>query len=59
MYNKHRGIVLLYPVREEEKARVAIGYELLFPDNQLGFDLNFTVRRRDERDRVIVQNASG
>jgi hypothetical protein len=25
----------------------------------LGFDLNFTVRRRDERDRVTVQNASG
>ncbi|SRR6266542_4142570 len=56
--NKHRGIVLLYPVREQENQKVSIGYELLFPDNKLGFDLNFTVRRKDESDRVVVKNAS-
>ena len=53
--DEHRGIVLLYPVREEQKDKVSIGFELLFPKNDLVFDINFTVRRRTESSRIVVQ----
>jgi hypothetical protein len=53
--DEHRGIVLLYPVREEQKDKVSIGFELLFPKNNLAFEINFTVRRRAESSRIVVQ----
>lgn len=54
--SKHNAIMLLYPVREAEVGPVSIGFELLFPDNDLPFDLGFTVRRKSERESIVVQN---
>jgi hypothetical protein len=45
--DKHRGVFTFYPVRENEKGDVTIGFELLFPKNNLGWDLNFRVRKKD------------
>ena len=53
--NKHQGIMLLYPVRENEASPVSIGFELLFPHNNLPFDVNFTVRNHAESERIIVE----
>jgi hypothetical protein len=50
----HRGTFLLYPVRETEGEKVSIGFELFFPENNIPFDLNLTVRRKAERDQVTV-----
>lgn len=55
--NKHRGVVLLYAVREEPSDPVSIGFELLFPDNDLPHDINFTVRRHAERSSVVADVA--
>jgi hypothetical protein len=47
----------LYPVREDESDEISIGFELLFPGNRLPFDVNFTVRRKTERNEAIVQES--
>jgi hypothetical protein len=49
-----RGVCLLYPVREQPKDKVSIGYELLFPANNIPFDMNFTVRRKAEGAQIDV-----
>jgi hypothetical protein len=54
--NTSRGILLLYPVREDEADEVSIGFELLFPENNLPYDLNFTVRRKSERSAIVVED---
>ena len=54
----HRGTFLLYPVRETEGEKASIGFELFFPENDIPFDLNLTVRRKAERDRVTVPAAT-
>lgn len=41
----HLGVLLLYPVREAPTEAVSMGFELFFPENDLPFDINFTVRR--------------
>jgi hypothetical protein len=41
-------------VREEPADKVSIGFELLFPNNQLAFDTNFTVRRKSESMMIVV-----
>jgi hypothetical protein len=56
--NEHRGILLLYPVREKPEGKVSIGYELLFPKNEIPFDINFTVRRKGESAKIVVQGDS-
>jgi len=56
---KHRGLCLLYPVREQEKGNVSMGFELFFPENHIPFDINFTVRRKTEGTQVVVQDAEG
>jgi hypothetical protein len=40
----HLGVLLLYPVREVPNQDVTIGYEVFFPNNDLPFDITFTVR---------------
>jgi hypothetical protein len=50
----HRGVCLLYLVREEPQDKVSVGFELLFPNNQLSFDTNFTVRRKSESTSIVV-----
>ncbi|MCM3904791.1 MAG: Z1 domain-containing protein, partial [Pyrinomonadaceae bacterium] len=50
----HQGIVLVYPVREHQDEVLSIGFEMLFPKNNLGFDVNFTVRNKSEVGSVIV-----
>jgi hypothetical protein len=52
-----RGVLLLYPVRENPGDEIAIGFELQFPENNLGFDLNFSVRRRSEMRAVVVDTS--
>ena len=44
--NKKRGIVLIYPVATTKKGVILIGYEILYPNNNLGFDTNLTVLRK-------------
>jgi hypothetical protein len=55
--NKHRGVFLLYPVREKQKDKISIGFELFFPYNRLPFDINFTVRRKSEEAQIIVEDS--
>lgn len=55
--SKHNAIMLLYPVREEERQPVSIGFELLFPANELPFDLGFTVRRKSESPSIWIKNS--
>jgi hypothetical protein len=55
---KNRGVCLLYPVREEQKDKVSMGFELFFPENDIPFDINFTVRRKTEGRQVVVQEAA-
>jgi hypothetical protein len=52
--DRHRGILMLYPVRETARSRVCLGYELLFPENDLGFETNFTVKVKEAEDRIVV-----
>lgn len=52
--NEHRGVCLLYPVREDPADTTSIGFELLFPKNDISYDVNFTVRRKSEKDQVVV-----
>lgn len=59
LHKLHRGIALFYPVRETESQSVSIGFELLFPANNLSFDLGFTVRRKSESARIVVPSSSG
>ena len=56
LHEPHRGIFLLYPVREQPTDDVSVGFELLFPKNDIAFDLNFTVRRKAESAKVVVQD---
>jgi hypothetical protein len=56
LQNRHRGICLFYPVREQPSDKVSIGFELLFPKNNIPFDINFTVRRKDEGPKIDVQD---
>jgi hypothetical protein len=43
--NQRRGICLIYPVREQTKSNISIGFEILYPENDLPFGVKFTVRR--------------
>lgn len=52
--SKKNAIMLVYPVRETENQAVSVGFEMLFPVNNLPFDLGFTVRRRSESARIVV-----
>jgi hypothetical protein len=54
----HSGVILLYPVREKERDKVSIGFELFFPQNELPFDVNFTVRRKAEKAKIVVQDSA-
>jgi hypothetical protein len=44
-FSAGQGVMLLYPVRETEDGTVSVGFELFFPNNDLPFDMNFTVHR--------------
>ena len=57
LQNAHRGIVLFYPVRERKTDKATIGFELLFPNNDISFDMNVTVRRKAESASVVVQKS--
>ncbi len=59
LHDQHRGIFLFYPVREQEADAVSVGFELLFPRNNIPFDLNFTFRRKAESAKVVVEESEG
>lgn len=50
--DKKCGILLIYPVRENEKDPVSIGFEILYPENDLGYAMHF--RTQDRSGRVVV-----
>ncbi len=52
LQNRHRGVMLLYPVRENESGDVTIGFELFFPENKLPFELG--IRARKKTDAITV-----
>lgn len=64
-----QGIFLFYPVREKPRGpRVAadpnvdlatMGFALLFPNNQLDFQIRFTVARLDQPDEIVVDPPAG
>lgn len=55
---ERHGVVLLYPVRENETGDVSVGFELFFPENDLPFDLDFTVRRKSEKAKIVVDDSA-
>jgi hypothetical protein len=54
LFKPHRGVILLYPVRPEQKQAPSIGFEVFFPENNLQFDVNFTVRRKADSSKIVV-----
>lgn len=58
LQDEHRAVLLLYPVRERTEDPVSVGFELLFPENRIPYDLNFTVRRRAERAAIVVPSSA-
>jgi hypothetical protein len=46
---------LLYPVREQEQDGISIGYELLFPENDLQYEVNFSVVRAGGNPPVVIK----
>jgi hypothetical protein len=54
LVTEHCGVVLLYPVRESENAKVAVGFEIFFPPNKLPFEVSLTVRRKADKNSVVV-----
>lgn len=54
LFDPKRGILLLYPIREKESDFVSMGFEMLFPANNLGYETNFTVRKKDDPHQLIV-----
>ncbi|MGY2805565.1 Z1 domain-containing protein [Bradyrhizobium sp. USDA 4506] len=53
LQSAHTGVLLLYPVRENETDLVSMGYELFFSPNSLPYDTGFTVRRHS--DEIVVE----
>lgn len=56
--NVSRGVMLLYPVRENESDQISIGFELQFPENDLAYDLSFTVKKKSEKSAVVVDDGT-
>lgn len=59
LHDPRRGIFLFYPVREQQTDVVSVGFEVLFPKNNIPFDLNFTVRRKAESAKVVIEDSEG
>jgi len=57
LQNHRRGIIMFYPVREAETDEISIGFELLFPMNNLPQEIHFSVRKKNEEDKVVVDKA--
>jgi hypothetical protein len=51
-----RGVFLLYPVRQVETDTVSVGFELLFPENELPFDVSFTVRKTSQAAHAVLRD---
>jgi hypothetical protein len=57
--DEHRGVMLLYAIRQHRADPASIGFELLFPQNNLPFDIDFTVRRKGESATLVMDDADG
>ena len=44
--DKHCGVLLIYPARPAESDQISIGFEILYPDNDLGYAMHFTTLNR-------------
>ena len=58
LFRTNRGVMLVYPVREARTGAVTVGFELFFPENDLPYDVNFTVRRKGQDSPVVVDAQS-
>jgi len=58
LVKKKRGAVLLYPVREHRDGAVTVGFELVYPKNELSTDVAFTVRKKQDRAVIEISEAS-
>jgi hypothetical protein len=54
LFNRARGIMLLYPVREQKEDDISIGFEILYPSNSLRYELNFTVQSKSDAQKAII-----
>lgn len=43
-----RGVLLLYPAREDENKQVSIGFEILLPPNNLPYGIQYTTRVQED-----------
>ncbi|MBZ9654014.1 Z1 domain-containing protein [Phyllobacterium lublinensis] len=61
----HRGVIIYYPITEEEKPKGAksvkpaippftVGFTLLFPKNNIHKTLSFSVRKKGQPDEAII-----
>ncbi len=41
-----RGVCLFYPVRNEKREKISIGFTLVYPENALGFMETLSVQKR-------------
>jgi hypothetical protein len=48
LQDKNRGVCLLYTVRQRETDAITVGFELLFPANDLPFEIAFRARTKDD-----------
>jgi hypothetical protein len=54
LMDPHRGVLLVYPVRETEQDSLSVGFEMLYPKNNLPFTINFTVQRYSAVNSITV-----
>ncbi|MDE3819752.1 Z1 domain-containing protein [Sinorhizobium meliloti] len=65
LVNKHRGVMIYYPITEEEKPKnsksakparppFTVGFTLLFPNNNIQRTLSFSVRRKDQPNEAMI-----
>lgn len=54
LFNPKRGIALFYPARETESHPITIGFELLFPENDLPIGIGFTALSPSKGEQIVV-----
>jgi hypothetical protein len=55
LFDPHRAVLLVYPVREAASDPLSVGFEMLYPNNDLPFMVNFTVKKQSDADKVTVR----
>lgn len=50
----HRGVMLFYPVKDDNEDFVSIGFALLFPKNNIQRKIHYSVRNKSRPEDVVV-----